>query len=378
MTLERRGNSFVKMLSAPLLAMLAGLILTNTGVTPATSEVYIVVNRVLLPLAVPLLLMQADLKRVMKETRRLLGVFLLGSLCTLLSTMGSFWVLGKGLVGSLGVHDSWKVASALASRHIGGAVNFVGVSTALEVTSDTVVAALAADNLICALYFMAIFFLAKGIGPEAAEGEGEGGPSETERDRRPPRRRGAIDVHEAGLAIGFSAIICLASSFLATHVIRKPGMLVPLATLITVTVATALPKRLETISDAGEGVALLIMQFFFAAVGCGGSVHKVLGKAPLVFLFSFLQVSAHLGLILGIGKFFFKFSTKEILLASNANVGGPTTAAAMCAAKSWRSFYIPALLSGILGYTIATFLCVGLGLGVLKPIALRWAAGGGA
>ena len=31
MTLERRGNSFVKMLSAPLLAMLAGLILTNTG-----------------------------------------------------------------------------------------------------------------------------------------------------------------------------------------------------------------------------------------------------------------------------------------------------------------------------------------------------------
>jgi uncharacterized membrane protein len=47
------------------------------------------------------------------------------------------------------------------------------------------------------------------------------------------------------------------------------------------------------------------------------------------------------------------------VLASNANVGGPTTAAAMASNKKWKELVLPALLTGIFGYAIAT------GLGVL-------------
>ncbi len=46
-------------------------------------------------------------------------------------------------------------------------------------------------------------------------------------------------------------------------------------------------------------------------------------------------------------------------------VGGPATAAGMAAAKGWTLSLVPALLMGTLGYSIATFVALALGRGVL-------------
>ena len=62
-------------------------------------------------------------------------------------------------------------------------------------------------------------------------------------------------------------------------------------------------------------------QIFFAAVGAAGEVRAVVQTAPSLFLFCFLQIAVHLLLILGAGRLA-GFSRKELLLASNANVGG--------------------------------------------------------
>lgn len=62
-------------------------------------------------------------------------------------------------------------------------------------------------------------------------------------------------------------------------------------------------------------------QIFFAAVGAAGSIRIVVATAPSLFLFSSIQISVHLALTLGIGKLL-GFSRRDLLLASNANVGG--------------------------------------------------------
>ena len=59
-----------------------------------------------------------------------------------------------------------QVASALAARHIGGAVNYVGVAETLSIGASAQAAGLAADSLICAFYFAGIFKLASRIGPD--------------------------------------------------------------------------------------------------------------------------------------------------------------------------------------------------------------------
>jgi uncharacterized membrane protein len=51
-----------------------------------------------------------------------------------------------------------------------------------------------------------------------------------------------------------------------------------------------------------------------------------------------VQVSIHLFVILGLGKLF-RFDQKPLLIASNANIGGPTTANGMGNAKGWIEFF---------------------------------------
>lgn len=117
-----------------------------------------------------------------------------------------------------------------------------------------------------------------------------------------------------------------------------------------------------------SGITIWPVQVFFAAVGANGSVAQVAQNAPALFLFAFVQVFMHLGLLLGMGKVT-RWSMRSMLLASNANVGGPTTAAGMAAAKGWKSSIVPSLLIGTLGYTIATFIALGLGP-ILRRISL--------
>lgn len=61
------------------MSTLVGLAASNLGVIAAEAPAYAIVNGYLLPLAVPLLLFAADLRRVLKSTGRLLIAFCLGS-----------------------------------------------------------------------------------------------------------------------------------------------------------------------------------------------------------------------------------------------------------------------------------------------------------
>ncbi len=88
----------------------------------------------------------------------MLIAFILGSLATVFSTIVTYKVLP--LSKYLG-ENGWKIGSALAARHIGGAINFVAVAETLNVDSGSIVsAAIAADNVVVGLYFALLFYLA--------------------------------------------------------------------------------------------------------------------------------------------------------------------------------------------------------------------------
>ena len=129
---------------------------------------------------------------------------------------------------------------------------------------------------------------------------------------------------------------------------------IPVITLITVLLATLFPGQLKPLAASGEGLAAIILSYFFAAVGelkgythsvckaaaaehprfpmcsllrdafgagANGNVRAVFTQAPVLFVFSLLQIGIHLVLILAAGKAM-KFTRRDVLIASNANVGG--------------------------------------------------------
>lgn len=91
----------------------------------------------------------------------------------------------------------------------------------------------------------------------------------------------------------------------------------------------------------------------------------MINKSPEIFAFSFVQVAVHLVFVLGVGKLV-GLDRKLLLVASNANVGGPTTACGMTTAKGWSSLIVPSILVGIFGIAVATFISIGFGFMVLK------------
>ncbi|CAI5935315.1 unnamed protein product [Closterium sp. NIES-65] len=67
---------------------------------------------------------------------------------TIFGTLVAFAALPLRSLGG----DGWKIAAALMGRHIGGAVNYVAVTAALQASPLVMTAALAAASLLCALH----------------------------------------------------------------------------------------------------------------------------------------------------------------------------------------------------------------------------------
>ncbi|KAF5939806.1 hypothetical protein HYC85_020973 [Camellia sinensis] len=103
-------------LSGALVSTLVGLAASNLGIISSEAPAYAIVLEFLLPMAVPLLLFRADLRRVIKSTGTLLLAFLLGSVATTIGTAVAFLMVPMRSLGQ----DSWKIAAALMGRHIGG------------------------------------------------------------------------------------------------------------------------------------------------------------------------------------------------------------------------------------------------------------------
>lgn len=323
-------------LSSPLITMFICLFFTNVNLLPPTSFIYNAVLNYLVPLAVPLLLLDADMKKVFTSSEQLLRAFIIGAIGTVIGTLVAF-----KLVPMTGLPGAGKIAAALCARHIGGAVNFVAVSEVLQTPPALVTAAIAADNVVVALYFAFLFAITKSDPPSAASASSKNSSE---------WRYSPINVITLSTALSLSFSINLLAQLLKHFTGFSPIITV---SLLAVALATTFPSQMQSISQAGGAIGVLFMQLFFSVTGAMGHIPSVIKVAPAVFLHTTVQIVTHFLFSIGVGKLL-KIPLNETALASNANVGGPTTAAAMASSKNWKALVLPALLAGVFGYSIAT------------------------
>ncbi|ADE15110.1 protein of unknown function DUF819 [Nitrosococcus halophilus Nc 4] len=345
--------------SGAVITLLTTFALSNLRVIPAAAPVYDTVWTYLVPLAIPLLLFSADLRRIVHESGATLIAFALGALGTVMGTIAAFHLIPLGEQG-------WQLAAIFSATYIGGSMNYMGAAEAVGLrTGDLLTAGIAADNLMMTLYFLLLFTLPSLRWLQTWY------PTPLLRDTSslegaltlepPPPPRLHLSSLITGLAL--SSLIC-AISFTLEAELGGSGSGILILTALTVTLATLLPRQMAKLEGAHE-LGLILMQVFFAAIGASANITVVLTVGPVLFGFAGLILAIHLMTLL-IGGKLFKLSLPEMVVASNANMGGPTTAVAMAAARRWDPLVIPAILCGTLGYATATFIGVALGSG-LKP-----------
>jgi len=106
--------------------------------------------------------------------------------------------------------------------------------------------------------------------------------------------------------------------------------------------------------QGGEALGGALMLVFFAALGACADPRAVLMSGGPTLAFIAVQLSVQLACCLLVGRHLLKLPTWAVLTASNANVGGPATAAAMASARGWTAAVQPAIVTGTLGYVIGT------------------------
>ncbi len=340
--------------SGAFLILVISALVANLGLIPHEAPVYGSFAGIFVPLAIPLLLFQADLARVLRETGPVLTAF---GICVVLTMIGA--LVGAALFD---LDQEAKIAGALTASYIGGSVNFVATAQAVEFTDQSLYLATLAADLVGAVVYLSLlmampaFALLRRFMPSkyiSASGEmiAEAPPADADDRERP------FELAGASLAIAVSVAICAVAQGVA-GLIGQPQLFILLVTagaLLVANFARPLVRRF----NAEFAIGTWLMYAFFAAIGAGADVATVIATAPAILGFILTLVFTHLILLVIVGRLM-KLDLAEVMVASNACILGPATAAAMPAGLGWRSLVTPGLLTGILGYAIGTFCGVGI------------------
>lgn len=359
--------SWAAKLSACVICLILSMLLANTGVIPSEAAAYDFIWDYVIPMSIPMLLYNADIRKIWRESGRLLGIFLLGSLGSLAGGVIGFFAVR----GSLGADIAKAAASMFTGTYVGGSVNLVAMSEAADAPGELVSASIVADNLVMALYFFVLVAIpgirwisrhySHTVTDSHKSGDGAGNTAAAY------WHKGEISLTDTGKCIAFAAVIVAVSVKLsglfeaaipcgniAADLLRGLlGNKYLLITTITALLATYLPAVFGNIGGARE-LGTYLIHIFFAVIGAPASIVLVAGRAPALMLLAVTVVLMNMLFSLGFGKLF-GYSIEEICTASNANIGGPTTAAAYAVSKGWDVLVLPALLVGTLGYVIGNY-----------------------
>ena len=126
-----------------------------------------------------------------------------------------------------------------------------------------------------------------------------------------------------------------------------------LLTSITLIAIAIFGKNIQKLEGSQE-LGMYAIYLFFVVIGIPASIPLIIQNAPLLFVFTLTVAVVNLIITMIFGKLF-KFGIEEIVLACNANIGGPTTAAALAISKGWRDLIGPILLIGTVGYVLGNY-----------------------
>lgn len=346
-----------------LFTILLGALFVSIKLLPSGSDqdlnvpVYNFAFTYLIPFSIPLLLFNVQLKRIFKESGRLMILFLIGAASVFIAAVVAGFIFDLG-------PETHKLAAVYTATYTGGSVNFMAVAKIFDFEkSQLFTASVVVDNVFTIIFIMFLFLLPglkllQPYFPKADRGEAD-----------------TVSASEALISEPY--LVTLSKAFCVSAIIVAAGFLLapPLETLLgtslsldvliitilIIIIANTFPGFCRPLEVVSFPLGMFMLYFFLAVIGATCDLGALLSASPQVLLFAIVIMFFHLAIILILGKVL-NFSLEDIAIASGANIGGVSIAAPMAATFEMKKAVTPAILIGIMGYVVGTFLGIGAGL----------------
>ena len=341
--------SWGKTVGMPIWAILICALLSNLGVIPSAmdgSPVYDGVFLYLAPLGIFITMLEVDLKSLKKAGFPLLMMFLLGSLATVIGVLVSWFLVNPAVqIGELAP----AIAGMFTGTYIGGSINFNAIALHYEVnqSGNLYAAATVVDNLIGTPWIIATLILPKYLQkffPRKKLASAHGG------EKSQGIEYVSISSMASLLALGFLGITV--SKVLVGWFPQVPEIIF-LTTLALILAQFPSVQQLY----GKHTVGFFMILIFLAVIGtlCDfGALAQTGELAGTLMLFVGLLVLIHGLVIFGVGALL-KMDWDVIAVASQANVGGNTTAIASAESLNRPDLLLPGMLVGSLGNALGTY-----------------------
>ncbi len=350
--LDRHVRVFSK-IGASLLALAFGAILSNSGLVPATSPVYDAISGPVTNLAIAWLLLSVDLRVLKVVGPRTLAAFALACAGTI---VGAF-VGAVAFSHQLG-DNTWRMAGVFTGTYTGGSLNFVAVGKAVGLPDGVWAGTTAADALTGGLWMAANLtlplWLARVFPPVPASalelGEGDG----TGKRAHPFFDAASLSAIDLAMLLAAGLGLLVAADLTARLVPQVPSILW-LTTYALILGHTKPFTRAEGTLQLGT----LLLHVFFVVIGIWSRVSEIVAVGIVVFYYTATVVGVHGLIIYGVGRLF-RLDLATLSVASQAAVGGPSTALAVAVAREWPGLVLPGIILGLLGYAVGNYLGFGV------------------
>ena len=358
-------------IGSALVVILAAAVLANLGLIPSASNappLYDGIFHYIAPLAIFFLLLDVRLRDLRKAGAAMLLLFGLGALATMAGSVIAYHLIAPQ---TRGIENAHALAGMFTGTYIGGSVNLNAIALQYGVTkSGTLFAALnAADNIVTTIWIVVTLLLPRLLQkwfPREVRrrAAAEANPSLSRTAARPVGETPVIaagDPLEAEQQINvFSLAMLMAlgtgSLFLA-HAFAHHAPAVPFILILT-TIALALAQLPVMRSLHGaRTLGYLTVLLFLAVIGAYCDVGALIanGSVALLLLAWVTIVVAIHALLLFVISGFLKQDWAIVAIASNANIGGATTAGVLATAIGRDELRLPGILAGSLGTALGTY-----------------------
>lgn len=348
-------------LGSALIVILLGALVANAGLIPAGSPpeapvpIYDIIFSHVAAIGLFWLLLHVNLRNLLKVGAPLLALFLVGSAGTLLGAVIAMRLInGEGVIGPF----AGPIAGMFTGTYIGGGVNFNAIALHYGVVREggLFAGATVVDNIVTTIWIVVTLAAPRMLAVlwrrrRTAAVRAATGPIvqlEAEIETLDPMKLAMV------LALGAGAL--LASQQTAAWLGRL-GIDIPVILIIT-TIALVLAQIPAVSRLPGARVlGMWAVYLFLAVVGVFCDVRAMgdLGMLGLALLaFATLTVLVH-GVLIFSTAWLFRMDLDGAAVASQANVGGSTSALALAKSLGREDLLLPGILLGALGNAIGTF-----------------------